>query len=198
MFTFFEPSDTEIFKFLAEQKNLPFSYPETGATKGEIPSGYPINHHRIKLGDGAKTFARAKSAVDRWTMYDLDWTKVYPSQKPPLTGESVCVVVNHGFCWSLNPCRIVYVLEEKTGESERYGFAFGTLPGHSETGEERFTVEFNLKDNSVFYELISFARPQHILAHIGFPFVTFFQRKFALDSGKAMITGTRDEQSASV
>jgi uncharacterized protein (UPF0548 family) len=72
------------------------------------------------------------------------------------------VVVNHGFCWSLNPCRVVYVLEETGGEIERYGFAFGTLPGHSEEGEERFTVERRRADDSVWYELLSFARPHHI------------------------------------
>jgi uncharacterized protein (UPF0548 family) len=30
------------------------------------------------------------------------------------------------------PCRVVYVLDEP----ERRGFAYGTLPGHPESGEE--------------------------------------------------------------
>lgn len=191
MFTLFEPSETAIIKYFDEQKDLPFSYAETGASKNEIPANYPINHHRQKLGNGAQTFARAKQAIDRWTMYKLDWTRIYPPETLIDVGESVCVIVNHGFCWSLNSCRIVYVLDESSAETERYGFAFGTLPGHSETGEERFTVEWNRADDSVFYELLSFAKPHHILAHLGFPFVTLFQRKFARDSGKAMLESVR-------
>jgi uncharacterized protein (UPF0548 family) len=187
MFTFFEPSETEIDDFFTRQKDLPFSYLEIGASKDRIPDNYPVNHHRIRIGNGAQTFDRAKKAIDDWTMYKLDWTRVYPPKTPINIGESVCIVVNHGFCWSINSCRIIYVLNEYNESTKRYGFAFGTLPGHSETGEERFTVEWNRADDSVFYELLSFARPQHILAHIGFPFVTFFQRKFARDSGESML-----------
>jgi uncharacterized protein (UPF0548 family) len=190
MFILFEPSDEQIEEFLARQKELPFSYKEVGASQTLIPSNYPINHHRIQLGSGAEVFARAKKAIESWTMYKLSWTRLYPSDAPVAAREVVCVVVNHGFCWSLNPCRIVYVLEEK-GEIERVGFAFGTLPGHSEEGEERFTVEWNRADDSVWYELLAFARPHHILACIGFPFVGLFQRKFARDSGRAMLEAAR-------
>ncbi len=187
MFTLFEPSERRIENFLAAQKDLPFSYKEVGASKGAIPSGYPINHHRIQIGAGANAFARAKKAIRNWTMYQLEWTRLYPIDTSIAAREVVCVVVNHGFCWSINPCRIIYVLEESGGEVERYGFAFGTLPGHSEEGEERFTVEWNHADDSVWYELLSFARPHHFLARIGFPFVRLFQKKFATDSGRAML-----------
>lgn len=166
---------------------MPFSYEEVGASKEKIPLGYPINHRRVQLGSGTDAFACARKAIESWTMYRLDWTRIYPPVAPIAQDETVCVIVNHGFCWSLNPCRIVYVLEENGGEIERYGFAFGTLPGHSEEGEEKFTVERRRADDSVWYELLSFARPHHILARIGFPFVPLFQRKFAEDSARAML-----------
>jgi len=186
MFTLFEPSDDDIENFLAAQQDLPFSYKEVGASQMTIPTGYPINHHQIKLGDGADVFARAKTAVQNWTMYQLDWTRLYPADAPIAVGQVVCVAVNHGFCWSMNSCRIIYVLEE-TGETEKFGFAFGTLPGHSEEGEEKFTVEWRHADDSVWFELLSFARPHDLLAKIGFPFVRYFQRKFAVDCGGAML-----------
>jgi uncharacterized protein (UPF0548 family) len=186
MFTLFEPSGAQIEDFLAQQKDLPFSYSEVGASRNTIPSVYPINHRRIQLGVGADSFARAKNAVQKWTMYKLAWTRICPIDAPIAVGEVVCVVVNHDFCWSLNPCRIIYILEE-SGEVERFGFAFGTLPGHSETGEERFTVEWRHEDDSVWFELLAFARPHHILAKIGSPFVGIFQRKFAEDCGQAML-----------
>lgn len=187
MFTLFEPTEEQVEDFLARQRALPFSYKEVGATRGETPANYPINHHRIQIGSGADSFARAKKAVHNWTMYKLEWTRLFPFDAPIAVGEVVCVIVNHGFCWSINPCRIIYVSEEAADEIERYSFAFGTLPGHSEKGEERFTVERHLADDSVWYELFAFARPQHILAKIGFPLVGIFQRKFAEDSGRAML-----------
>jgi len=186
MFTLTEPSEAQIENFLAEQKDLPFSYKEVGASKDLIPENYPINHHRIQLGSGAAVFARAKNALQSWEMYKLEWTRLYPPNTPIVVGEVVVVVVNHHFCWSMNPCRIIYVLDE-SGTIERFGFAFGTLPGHSEEGEERFTVEWRHDDDTIWYELLAFARPHHVLAKIGSPFVRFMQRKFAKDSQRAML-----------
>jgi uncharacterized protein (UPF0548 family) len=66
--------------------------------------------------------------------------------------------------WSLNACRIVYVIEEEEASLlNRYGFAFGTLPGHVERGEERFSVEWHRSEDWVFYEVFAFARPAHPL-----------------------------------
>ncbi len=191
MFTLFEPSENEIENFLAAQRDLPFSYEEVGASQDEIPSGYPINHRRVQIGNGADVFASAKNAIRNWTMYRLEWTRLFPADAPIAVGGVVCVIVNHRLCWSINPCRIIYLTEESGGEIVRYGFAFGTLPGHSEEGEERFTVEWNRADDSVWYELLAFARPHHILALVGFPFVPLFQKKFARDSGCAMREAVR-------
>ena len=92
----------------------------------------------------------------------------------------------HFGLWSLNACRIVYVIEEEASPLRRYGFAFGTLPGHVERGEERFTVEWDRADDSVWYEVFAFARPAHLLAKAGSPFVRLVQRRFAAASLRAM------------
>ena len=69
------------------------------------------------------------------------------------------VLGRHFGLWSLNASRIVYVMEEEASPLRRYGFAFGTLPGHVERGEERFTVEWHRAEDSVSYEVFAFARP---------------------------------------
>lgn len=181
MFALTSPTNAEISEFLLEQKELPFSYAEVGASQAEIPRDYPINHHRVQLGKGAKIFERAKEAVRRWTMYEIGWAKVFPPNAPIVPGEVVCTVIEHLYIHSLNPCRIIYVIEE----ASRFGFGFGTLPGHSEEGEERFLVEW-LGDDTVWYEILAFARPHHILAKLGFPYVTYLQKQFAADSQRAM------------
>ncbi|MDQ3862085.1 MAG: DUF1990 domain-containing protein [Actinomycetota bacterium] len=159
-----EPSDAHIRRFLDDQRSLPFSYPEVGASRDGAPSGYPVNHHRGRLGTGQQTFTRAVEAVRRWKMYETGWTKLCWPEAPITEGTVVGVLGRHFGLWSLNACRIVYVIEEEGPLLKRCGFAFGTLPAHMERGEERFTVEWYRADDSVTYEIFAFARPAHPLA----------------------------------
>lgn len=52
------------------------------------------------------------------------------------------------------PCRVIYVVDEPN----RKGFAYGTLPGHPESGEEAFIVE-QTDDGSVWLTIRAFSRP---------------------------------------
>jgi uncharacterized protein (UPF0548 family) len=175
-------SDTRIGRFLDDQRSLPFSYPEVGATRDGAPSGYPVNQLRGWLGVGPETFARAVEALRRWRMYETGWTKLCWPDAPITEGTVVGVLGRHFGLWSLNACRIVYVIEEEASLLKRYGFAFGTLPAHVERGEERFTVEWDRADDSVFYEVFARACPAHPLARAGPPFGRLVQRRFAEDS----------------
>jgi uncharacterized protein (UPF0548 family) len=120
-------------------------------------------------------------------MYETGWTKLCWPDAPITGGTVVGVLGRHFGLWSLNACQIVYVIEEEeTSLLRRYGFAFGTLPGHVERGEERFTVEWHRADDSVSYEVFAFARPAHPLARVSPPFVRLVQRRFAAASLRAM------------
>ena len=119
-------------------------------------------------------------------MYETGWTKLCWPEAPITEGTVVGVLGRHFGVWSLNACRIAYVIEE-VPSLRRYGFAFGTLPGHVERGEERFTVEWDHADDSVSYEVFAFARPAHPLARAGQPFVRLVQRQFAADSLRSMV-----------
>ena len=183
-----KPSDARIGRFLDDQRSLPFSYPEVGASREGAPPGYPVNQLRERLGVGRQTFARAVEALRRWRMYETGWTKLCWPDAPITGGTVVGVLARHFGLWSLNACRIVYVIEEKEALLlKRYGFAFGTLPGHVERGEERFTVEWDRADDSVWYEVFAFARPAHPLASVGPPFVRLVQRRFAAASLRGMV-----------
>ena len=59
-------------------------------------------------------------------------------------------------------------------EPDRYGFAYGTLPGHPERGEEAFVVERD-KTGAVF-KIIVFSRPAELLARLGGPVTRRIQR----------------------
>ena len=87
--------------------------------------------------------------------------------------------------WWLNACRIVYVVDEP-GPVQRFGFAYGTLPGHAESGEERFVVEWDRDRGEVCYDIVAFSRPRHILARLGYPWARRVQKRFARDSAAAI------------
>jgi uncharacterized protein (UPF0548 family) len=184
MFCLARPGRDAINAFISAQKSQPFSYAEVGDSRKQTPSGYTIDHNRVQLGQGADLFARAKTAVTRWKMFDMPWTDLCWPDAPIRVDSTVAVLVAHFGFWSLNACRIVYVIEEH-GALERYGFAYGTLPQHGELGEERFTVEYNADDQSVWYDLYAFSRPTSI-ARLAYPFTRALQKRFAKDSKTAM------------
>lgn len=181
-----EPSEAKIRRFLEGQRFLPFSYPEVGASREGAPPGYQVNQHRGRLGAGTETFERAVEAMRRWKMYETGWTRLLWPDAPISEGTVVGVLGRHLGLWSLNACRIAYVLEDDGPSLKRRGFAIGTLPGHVERGEERFTVEWRAADDSVSYELFAFARPAHPLARAAPLLARLIQRRFAVDSLRSM------------
>ena len=189
MYSLTRPTEKQIQTFLSAHQNSPFSYAEVGASRGSLPAGYTIDHNRIQLGLGAETFAQAKAALCRWEMFHFDWLQLCWPTVPVQTGSTVAVMVRAGGLWWLNPCRIVYVLAEE-GPVERFGFAYGTLPTHVERGEERFSVEWYQADDSVWYDILAFSRPNHFLAKMAYPYARTFQKRFAVDSLQAMRRAT--------
>ena len=186
MFLVKQPSDAQIREFISSQSERPFSYAEVGASRDGQVTGYNIDHNRIKLGMGEATFARAVAALRSWQHFELGWARILPSETPIEVGATVAVLARPFGIWSLNACRIVYVIEDHDQEVTRFGFAYGTLPDHAECGEERFSIEWHANDDSVWYDILAFSRP-NLLARIGYPFTRRLQKKFARDSLAAMV-----------
>jgi uncharacterized protein (UPF0548 family) len=97
-------------------------------------------------------------------------------------------------CW-VNACRIVYVVDVQ-GPVQRHGFAYGTLPEHAESGEERFTVEWHEADAAVWFDILAFSSPQQLLARLGYPFARKLQKRFARNSAAAMQRAVVEGQAA--
>lgn len=185
MFLMRKPHEQEINAFIAAQQDKPFSYNPTGITLDPPATGYDIDHNRVELGSGHRAFKQSIAAIRKWKMFDIGWVHLYRSDTPVETGSTVAVVVNHLGFWSMNACRIVYVVEETNGK-ERYGFAYGTLGEHAERGEERFTVEWNKEDGSVWYDILAISKPG-VIARLSYPYTRRLQKRFATDSKRAMM-----------
>jgi uncharacterized protein (UPF0548 family) len=195
LFLFDEPSKDRISRFLDAQRDAPFSYEEVGATRkgAKAPAGYAADHNRARLGEGKNTFDRAVAALYAWKMFDIGWVRLVPAEPPVEVGTTVAVLASHYGFHSLNPCRISYTIDQDEDNLVRRGFAYGTLPGHGERGEERFTVEWHREDDSVYYDLYAFSRPNHLLAGLGYPLARRLQRRFAEDSLHAMVRATNQK-----
>lgn len=189
MFVLRQPTEALIRRFIASQKDLPFSYSDVGATQTKPPAGYTVDHNRIRLGEGRETFMRASDALSKWRHFELGWASVMPHGSPLQTGTTVAVRAHTFGFWSLNACRIVYTINED-GPVKRFGFAYGTLPDHAERGEERFMIEL-LEDNSVWYDIYAFSRPQKIIVKLGLPWARRLQRRFGRESLAAMAQAAR-------
>src|SRR3984885_984132 len=137
-----KPSVEAIRRFLTEQAQLSFTYSEVGATAGTPPAGYVVDHTRIKLGEGEPVFQSARAALQRWEQFRLGWVEAWSPDTPIQSGEVVAIMGRAIGLWWLNSCRIVYVVDE-SGPLSKFGFAYGTLPGHAESGEERFLIEWD-------------------------------------------------------
>lgn len=183
----YRPSAARLTSFLGEESNRELTYEARGLTRDEaelrraVPAGFVIDHNRQRLGAGDAAWAAAKAALARWEMFPRPWTTVEPAPAPIAAGGTVAVLVRTLGLWWLNSARILYVIDEP----RRYGFAYGTLPGHAERGEERFLVE-QLDDGEVFFELLAFSQPRHWAARLGYPVTRALQRRFARGAKAAM------------
>lgn len=185
------PSSEMIRAFLASQSDLDFTYEAVGATARVPPDGYAVDHTRIKLGEGEEVFLRAKAALGRWDQFRLGWVEAWPSQATIEAGGIVAVVAHELGLWWLNACRIAYVLDEP-GPVGRYGFAYGTLPDHAGTGEERFLVEWDRASGEVRYDILAFSRPHQFLTRLGYPYLRRVQKRFGKESAAAMLKAVGD------
>ena len=192
MATFRKPPPAVLDTFRAAQAEFDFTYPSVGATAGTPPPGYVVDRTRVELGSGESTFAAARAALGRWEQFRLGWVEAGPTDTPIRTGEVVAVVARVFGVWWVNACRVVYTVDE-SGPVCRFGFAYGTLPGHAESGEERFLVEWDRTTDVVWYDILAFSRPRHPLARLGYHFARRTQKRFARDSVAAMRRAIREE-----
>lgn len=190
MLLFRKPTPEKIRDFLAQQAQHALSYRAVGATQQLPPAGYVIDHSRVSLGTGTAVFGAARTALLRWQQFRLGWVEAQPDDTPIAEGQVIAVVARSMGLWWLNACRIVSVVEEQ-GSQPKFGFAYGTLPDHIGSGEERFMIEMDA-DQMVWYDILAFSRPQHLLARLGYPLVRRAQKRFGRQSSAQMqqVVGT--------
>jgi uncharacterized protein (UPF0548 family) len=153
---------------LSELAALPLTYAEVGATAGPLPAGY---HHVKKsavIGQGRRRFEGAAEAGMRWGMLRGAGMKVEATAEVAAVGSEV--IVHLGPVRA--PCRVVYVVDEPN----RRGFAYGTLPGHAESGEELFVVRYEPATDEVYAEVRAFSRHATWWSRLAWPVTSLLQK----------------------
>jgi uncharacterized protein (UPF0548 family) len=141
------------------------TYPEVGATlKGERPEGYRHDNYETGLGIGRTVFQRASTGLQTWRGHQVPGVDVFPHDTPVEPGATVVVTLGTPWLAVAAPCRIVAVLDEP----KRWGFAYGTLPGHPEQGEEAFVVSIG-DDEAVRFRITAFSRPGERITRLAGP-----------------------------
>jgi uncharacterized protein (UPF0548 family) len=149
-------------RLLSDYAAEPFSYDEVGATQGELPAGYRQTRRVRRLGAGKSVFDQASALLFGWEMHRRAGLTV-ASSGPVAPGRTVVLGLGAGVVVAA-PCRVAYVVNEP----RRQGFAYGTLPGHPEQGEESFVVVRDDAD-AVWLHITAFSRPGSPLVRVAGP-----------------------------
>ncbi|MFD7463021.1 MULTISPECIES: DUF1990 family protein [unclassified Streptomyces] len=157
-----------------------FTYEDVGGTRepGFCPPGFRPLHVRTRLGEGEDVFRRAAEAVCTWGMHRAMGVGIEASAERAAPGVDVTVTLA-GVVKA--PCRVVWTVDEP----RRAGWAYGTLPGHPECGEESFVVD-RTGDGTVWLTVSAFSRPASWYAKAGGPATRGLQHAYARRCGKVL------------
>lgn len=156
MFRLGHASESKLASLLDQARTSEPTYAAVGASRrGDLPPGFHHDRSEIRLGDGS-SFERAREGLRRWQAHVGAGASVHP-EGAPIDGATVLVIIGFGPLQAIAPCRVVYVVDDQ----DRFGLAYGTLPGHPERGEEAFVVARD-GDDTVF-RITAFSRPADLL-----------------------------------
>jgi uncharacterized protein (UPF0548 family) len=176
------PSRSEIDRLLSEARDAAPTYPEVGATRApQLPTGYRHDHYECRLGLGDAVFGRAVAALATWRAHIGAGAEVFPRGARVDDTSTVVLLLRLSGLWATLPCRVVYVDES----SQRFAFAYGTLPGHPETGEVAFRIERSDADE-ILFRIVSFSRTVDPLARLAAPITRRLQQRVTMSYLRAI------------
>ena len=151
---------------------MTWTYAEVGATRdGVRPPGYRWLNVRHRLGRG--DVAGVGEALLTWRLHAAAGITLAADAPRAAPGVGAEARLGIGPLRLPAPCRVVWVEEG----ARRYGFGYGTLPGHVFVGEEAFTVERDA-DGVVWFVVQAFSRPARWPLQLARPAVALGQRAF--------------------
>jgi uncharacterized protein (UPF0548 family) len=190
MFLMRRPARHTVDRFLQDAAHASLSYGPVGLVREAGATNRRVDEITIAIGRGAEDFGRARAALMAWRQFDIGWVEAFPACAPVVVGTNVAVLIRHLGFWSLNGARVLYCVGDPVTGS-RFGYAYGTLTSHAESGEELFEVFLDRHTDDVIYRIRATSWAQAPLARVGQPIVRLLQARFRRDSTAAMQRAVR-------
>ncbi|MGH1551574.1 DUF1990 domain-containing protein [Streptomyces sp. L7] len=133
---------------------------------------------RTRIGEGEKVFRRASEAVLTWELHRELGVGIEASAEKAAPGVDVTVT-------------LAGLIKAPAASSGRWrntagsGWAYGTLPGHPECGEEAFVVD-RTGDGTVWLTVSAFSRGAKWYARLGGPATRGLQHAYARRIGSTL------------
>lgn len=148
------------------------TYAEVGATASELPPGYHHVRMRRLIGHGRAVFDRASDDLFAGLVQRRAGARIRLSDVPLREGTRVRMLVSVGPLSFRIPCLVVWAERSATSA----GFAYGTLPGHPERGEERFELSLS-PSGEVTFTITAFSAPGRWFTRLGGPLARLVQSR---------------------
>ena len=171
-------------ELVRELASAELTYHGVGATKATLPTGYHHQKAARVIGNGADAVGAAAAELLSWQAHLRAGLRVTASTLTAEPGTVVLLGIGAGPLRMRAPCRVVYTVTEP----RRKGFAYGTLPGHPESGEEAFTIS-QRDDGVVVFTITAFSRPATFAARAAGPLGLLIQRHFTRAYLRALVHG---------
>ena len=118
-----------------------------------FPEGFRRFERTVVIGEGDEVWAFAAGELMRWGVKRRSGFRI-ASSADVIEGADYVIDAGWGPFVAHEPVRVVAIVDE----SDRRGFAYGTLTGHPVSGEEAFIVHRSA-DDTVHFTLRSLTRP---------------------------------------
>lgn len=153
----------------AEHALLNYDRVSAGSVGATLAPGVAarVHHETAVVGRGEKTFDAAAAALAGWACHTGIDARIHRPDAAIEEGRTLLVVLPAGPVSIIVPNRIVAAVDEPN----RFGFAYGTLVGHHERGEEAFVAELDA-DGLVQCTIAVDAGPASLAARMVGPAIT--------------------------
>jgi uncharacterized protein (UPF0548 family) len=151
---------------------LEVTYAEVGATGGELPAGYRHVRAERVIGHGREDYGQACDDLFAGQVQRRAGADIQLSEVPLREGTLVRMRLRLGPLLFRAPAVVVWA--ERSHEV--CGFAYGTLPGHPERGEERFEVRID-DSGEVVFRIVAFSLPARWFTRLGGPIARLVQSR---------------------
>jgi uncharacterized protein (UPF0548 family) len=160
-------------ELVSQLASAELTYHNAGATKSTLPTGYHHQNTARVIGSGPEAFSAAAAELLSWQAHLRAGLRVTASTATAEPGTVVLLGIGFGPTKMRAPCRVIYTITEP----QRRGFAYGTLRGYPESGEEAFTISHR-DDGLVVFTITPFSRPATTAARAAGPLGLLIQRHF--------------------